>query len=159
MREARSIEVIDIIQELFGDKSYSLYNIFQSMFQNEADVDNLYDEITRAFKPVVTTVDELDQLGLLTNLSMWVREHPTEAIGVDSNINQLTLALNGRSIKNAILTAVKDAGPNACPPLVVGVGVGGTFEKCALLAKEALTREICYCRIIFAIYMHMPHIP
>ncbi len=45
-------------------------------------------------------------------------------------------------VKNAILTAVKDAGPNACPPMVVGVGVGGTFEKCALLAKKALTRPV-----------------
>lgn len=45
-------------------------------------------------------------------------------------------------VKNAVLTAVKDAGPNACPPLVVGVGIGGTFEKCALMAKEALTREV-----------------
>lgn len=45
-------------------------------------------------------------------------------------------------VKNSILTAVKDAGPNACPPMVVGVGIGGTFEKCALMAKEALTREI-----------------
>ena len=45
-------------------------------------------------------------------------------------------------VKNAILTAVMDAGPNACPPMVVGVGVGGTFEKCALMAKEALTREV-----------------
>ena len=43
-------------------------------------------------------------------------------------------------VKNAILTAVKDAGPNACPPMVVGVGIGGTFEKCAVLAKKALTR-------------------
>lgn len=43
-------------------------------------------------------------------------------------------------VKNAILTAVKDAGPNACPPMVVGVGIGGTFEKCAILAKKALTR-------------------
>ena len=43
-------------------------------------------------------------------------------------------------VKNAILTAVKDAGPNACPPMVVGVGVGGTFEKCALMAKKALLR-------------------
>ena len=43
-------------------------------------------------------------------------------------------------VKDAILTAVKDAGPNACPPMVVGVGVGGTFEKCAILAKKALTR-------------------
>ena len=45
-------------------------------------------------------------------------------------------------VKEAILTAVKDAGPNACPPMVVGVGIGGTFEKCALMAKEALTREV-----------------
>ena len=44
--------------------------------------------------------------------------------------------------KNAILTAVQDAGPNACPPMVVGVGIGGTFEKCALMAKDALTREV-----------------
>lgn len=43
-------------------------------------------------------------------------------------------------VKNAVLTAVKDAGPNACPPMVVGVGIGGTFEKCAILAKKALTR-------------------
>lgn len=45
-------------------------------------------------------------------------------------------------VKQAILTAVKDAGPNACPPMVVGVGIGGSFEKCALLAKKALTRNI-----------------
>lgn len=45
-------------------------------------------------------------------------------------------------IKNAVLTAVSDAGPNACPPMVVGVGIGGTFEKCALMAKKALTRPI-----------------
>ena len=45
-------------------------------------------------------------------------------------------------VKHAILTAVKDAGPNACPPMVVGVGIGGTFEKCALLAKQALTRPV-----------------
>lgn len=45
-------------------------------------------------------------------------------------------------VKNAVLTAVKDAGPNACPPMVVGVGIGGTFEKCALMAKHALTRDM-----------------
>ena len=43
-------------------------------------------------------------------------------------------------VKNAVITAVKDAGPNACPPMVVGVGIGGTFEKCAILAKKALAR-------------------
>ena len=45
-------------------------------------------------------------------------------------------------VKKAILTAVKDAGPNACPPMVVGVGIGGTFEKCAIMAKKALTRSV-----------------
>jgi fumarate hydratase subunit alpha len=45
-------------------------------------------------------------------------------------------------VKEAILTAVRDAGPNACPPMVVGVGIGGTFEKCALMAKKALTRSL-----------------
>lgn len=45
-------------------------------------------------------------------------------------------------VKQAVLTAVRDAGPNACPPMVVGVGIGGTFEKCALMAKQALTRSV-----------------
>ncbi len=45
-------------------------------------------------------------------------------------------------VKNAIVQAVKDAGPNACPPMVIGVGIGGTFEKCAEMAKEALTRPV-----------------
>lgn len=45
-------------------------------------------------------------------------------------------------VKQAVITAVRDAGPNACPPMVVGVGIGGTFEKCALLAKKALTRPV-----------------
>ncbi len=58
-----------------------------------------------------------------------------------SRIFMLKPAEGIEGVKNAVLTAVKEAGPNACPPLVVGVGIGGTFEKCALLAKEALTRE------------------
>ena len=45
-------------------------------------------------------------------------------------------------VKGAVLTAVRDAGPNACPPMVIGVGIGGTFEKCALMAKHALTRNL-----------------
>ncbi len=59
-----------------------------------------------------------------------------------SRIFMLKPADGIEGIKNAILTAVKDAGPNACPPMVVGVGIGGTFEKCALLAKKALTRSV-----------------
>lgn len=59
-----------------------------------------------------------------------------------SRVFMLKPAEGIEGVKNAVLTAVKDAGPNACPPMVVGVGVGGTFEKCALMAKEALTREV-----------------
>lgn len=59
-----------------------------------------------------------------------------------SRIFMLKPADGIEGIKNAVLTAVRDAGPNACPPMVVGVGIGGTFEKCALMAKKALTRPI-----------------
>lgn len=59
-----------------------------------------------------------------------------------SRIFMLKPADGAEGVKDAILTAVRDAGPNACPPLVVGVGIGGTFEKSALLAKQALTREV-----------------
>lgn len=59
-----------------------------------------------------------------------------------SRVFMLKPADGMEGVKEAILTAVKDAGPNACPPMVVGVGIGGTFEKCALLAKKALTRPV-----------------
>ena len=59
-----------------------------------------------------------------------------------SRIFMLKPADGIEGVKNAILTAVKDAGPNACPPMVVGIGIGGTFEKCAILAKQALTRNV-----------------
>lgn len=59
-----------------------------------------------------------------------------------SRIFMLKPAEGIEGVKNAVLTAVKDAGPNACPPMVVGVGIGGTFEKSAIMAKEALTREV-----------------
>lgn len=59
-----------------------------------------------------------------------------------SRVFMLKPAEGIEGVKHAVLTAVKDAGPNACPPMVVGVGIGGTFEKCELMAKEALTREV-----------------
>ncbi len=69
-----------------------------------------------------------------------------------SRIFMLKPADGIEGVRKAVLTAVRDAGPNACPPMVVGVGIGGTFEKCALLAKKALTRpagshsDIAYVR-------------
>lgn len=59
-----------------------------------------------------------------------------------SRVFMLKPADGVEGVKQAVLTAVRDAGPNACPPMVVGVGIGGTFEKCALLAKKALTRPV-----------------
>lgn len=59
-----------------------------------------------------------------------------------SRVFMLKPADGMEGVKQAVLTAVKEAGPNACPPMVVGVGIGGTFEKCAILAKQALTRPI-----------------
>lgn len=59
-----------------------------------------------------------------------------------SRIFMLKPADGIEGVKEAILQAVRDAGPNSCPPMVVGVGIGGTFEKCAYLAKKALTRNV-----------------
>ena len=59
-----------------------------------------------------------------------------------SRIFMLKPADGIEGVKEAVLTAVREAGPNACPPMVVGVGIGGTFEKCAVLAKKALTRPV-----------------
>ena len=59
-----------------------------------------------------------------------------------SRVFMLKPADGMEGVKDAILTAVKDSGPNACPPMVIGVGIGGTFEKCALMAKKALTRPV-----------------
>lgn len=59
-----------------------------------------------------------------------------------SRVFMLKPADGEEGVKNAVVQAVLDAGPNACPPMVVGVGIGGTFEKCAEMAKEALTRPV-----------------
>lgn len=59
-----------------------------------------------------------------------------------SRVFMLKPADGVEGVKNAIIESVEAAGPNACPPMVIGVGIGGTFEKCALLAKKALTRDL-----------------
>ena len=59
-----------------------------------------------------------------------------------SRVFMLNPADGIEGVKESVLTAVRDAGPNACPPMVIGVGIGGTFEKCALMAKHALTRNL-----------------
>lgn len=59
-----------------------------------------------------------------------------------SRIFMLKPADGIEGVKEAVLSAVSDAGPNACPPMVIGVGIGGDFEKAAMMAKEALTRDV-----------------
>ncbi len=59
-----------------------------------------------------------------------------------SRVFMLKPADGAQGVKDAVIQAVKDAGPNACPPMMIGVGIGGTFEKCAQLAKEALTLNL-----------------
>ena len=59
-----------------------------------------------------------------------------------SRVIMLKPADGKEGVKKAILSVVKEAGPNACPPMIIGVGIGGTFEKCALMAKKALTRNV-----------------
>ncbi len=56
-----------------------------------------------------------------------------------SKVAMLKPADGEEGVINAVVQAVKDAGPNACPPMFIGVGIGGTFEKCAIMAKQALT--------------------
>ena len=68
-----------------------------------------------------------------------------------SKICMLKPADGVEGVKESIVNAVKEAGPNACPPVVVGVGIGGTFEKAAILAKKALTREI-------GVHSELPHV-
>ncbi len=65
-----------------------------------------------------------------------------------SRVFMLKPSDGAEGVRDAVLTAVKDAGPNACPPMVVGVGVGGTFEKCAIMAKRALTRPVGECSVV-----------
>lgn len=68
-----------------------------------------------------------------------------------SRIFMLKPADGAEGVKKSVIQAVKDAGPNACPPMVVGVGIGGDFEKSAILAKTALTRDVDQ-------ESHLPHI-
>lgn len=68
-----------------------------------------------------------------------------------SRVFMLKPADGAEGVRKSVLEAVKDAGPNACPPMVVGVGIGGTFEKCAILAKKALTRPVGEHSAVFTI--------
>ncbi len=99
--------------------------------------DPIYRENTRDNTPAVIHYDIVE--GDNIDITVAPKGFGSENM---SRVFMLKPADGIEGVKEAILTAVKDAGPNACPPMVVGVGIGGTFEKCALLAKKALTRSV-----------------
>lgn len=100
-------------------------------------IDPIYRENTRDNTPAVVYYDIVP--GENVKITVAPKGFGSENM---SKVFMLKPADGIEGIKNAVLTAVKEAGPNACPPMVVGVGVGGTFEKCAILAKKALTRGV-----------------
>ncbi len=99
--------------------------------------DPIYRENTKDNTPAIIHYDMVD--GDKVRITVAPKGFGSENM---SRVFMLKPADGIEGVKNAILTAVKDAGPNACPPMVVGVGIGGTFEKCALMAKHALTRPV-----------------
>lgn len=99
--------------------------------------DPIYRENTKDNTPAVIHYDIIE--GDTIDITVAPKGFGSENM---SRVFMLKPADGIEGVKEAILTAVRDAGPNACPPMVVGVGIGGTFEKCALLAKKALTRNV-----------------
>lgn len=99
--------------------------------------DPIYRENTKDNTPAVIHYEIVD--GDMIDITVAPKGFGSENM---SRVFMLKPADGIEGVKDAILTAVRDAGPNACPPMVVGVGIGGTFEKCALLAKKALTRNV-----------------
>lgn len=99
--------------------------------------DPIYRENTKDNTPAIIHYD------IVEGNQVWITVAP-KGFGSEnmSRVFMLKPADGIEGVKEAVVTAVRDAGPNACPPMVVGVGIGGTFEKCALMAKEALTRNL-----------------
>ena len=99
--------------------------------------DPLIRENTKDNKPAIVHIDIVsgDKLEILVAPKGFGSENM-------SRVFMLKPADGAEGVRKSVLEAVKDAGPNACPPMVVGVGLGGSFEKAAFLAKKALTRNL-----------------
>ena len=111
---------------------------YQEGFLRKSVVDDpIYRENTKDNTPAIIYYDITD--GDKIEITVAPKGFGSENM---SRVFMLKPADGIEGVKDAVLTAVKDAGPNACPPMIVGVGIGGTFEKCAFLAKKALTRNL-----------------
>lgn len=109
--EKRSMEVEDLIAELFADQSYAISVVLSDITGSDMKADELRNKIVQAFKKAkAKDIKELSKLPELTNVNMWVKEHPQKIIGADDDIMKLEMALAGRSIKNAVITGPAGTG-------------------------------------------------
>ena len=109
--EVRSMEIEDLVLELFADRTYTISMILEEILGSNEKMDAMYNEIQKIFKPVsLPKVKELEEIKELTNLNEWVSKNPRTAIGVDTDIDKLEMALSGRSIKNAVLVGPAGTG-------------------------------------------------
>lgn len=111
VNEARSMEIEDMILELFADRGYTISMILEEIVGSNEKMDEMYSQIQKIFKKVsLPKVKELEEIKELTNLNEWVSKNPRTTIGVDEDIQKLEMALSGRSIKNAILVGPAGTG-------------------------------------------------
>jgi ATP-dependent Clp protease ATP-binding subunit ClpA len=107
----RSMEIEDLIVELFGDPNYSVFTIFSDITKSEAKTEEMRNAIIQKFKKaVIPEIKELEEIPELTNLNTWVKENPQTVIDSDDEIKKIEMGLAGRSIKNVCLTGKAGTG-------------------------------------------------
>lgn len=104
IQEKRTMEVEDLILELFADKSYTLQDILSKIANDDAALDNAYNEVVKTFKAAtIASIEDLEEMEpVLTNLNKWIAKHPQKVIGADKYVEAMEMALAGRSIRSAI---------------------------------------------------------
>ena len=111
MELKRSMEVEDLLMELFTDRAYMIYTIFSDIIKSDNKTDEMYDEIIKRFKKTVQKeIKELEEMPELTNLNKWIQKNPQTVIGADENVKKIEMALAGRSIRNCVLTGKAGTG-------------------------------------------------
>lgn len=103
--EKRSMEIEDLVLELFADNSFTIRDIFNALTGSETETEKMYQEVVKTFKVVaVPEIEELEQMeGILTNLNKWVKDNPRTVIGADSKVQKIEMGLSGRTLKNVVL--------------------------------------------------------
>ena len=107
----RSMEVQDLIFELFSDRSYNIYTIFEDIIKDSGKVQEMYSEIQKAFMAApILEISELEELDEVTNVNKYVAKNPITTINAEETIKKIEMCLSGRSIKNCVLTGPAGTG-------------------------------------------------